>query len=246
VARRTALPALLLAAAAAAGPAAAEPGYYVVTAYDNAGARAIDFRYWSIGIPAKPTLVWPEIGFAYGVSSRWYTEVYASYIGTAASATRLGTVNWQNEYLLTQGELPVDIALHAKVIYHQVRGTGWGLEWGPVLQTDVGRTQLNANVFVERGYGDALPVPAELKYQWQVRHRWKPALHIGLQGFGELGPWDRWAPRDQQSHRAGPAIFGTLPSGSAQPFSWQAAYLLGTVYGGQRARMFSMRLLYGF
>ena len=26
----------------------ADPGYYVVTAYDNEGQRTIDFRYWSV------------------------------------------------------------------------------------------------------------------------------------------------------------------------------------------------------
>jgi hypothetical protein len=65
-------------------------------------------------------------------------------------------------------------------------------------------------------------------------------LHLGLQGFGELGAWDHWAPRDQQSHRAGPALFGTVPLGERQSLLVQATYLFGSVYG-QDARMFSMR-----
>ena len=84
-----------------------------------------------------------------------------------------------------------------------------------------------------------------MKYQWQVRYRWKPPLQFGLQGFGELGPWDRWAPRDQQSHRAGPALFGTVPIGSRQSLSYQAAYLIGSIYG-RHGDMFSMRAQYAY
>ena len=163
-------------------------------------------------MPGRPGVIWPEIGVLWGVSSRWTTELYASYVGTDWSGSRLDTLNWQNELLLTQGELPFDLALHARAMEHQARvGGGRGLEWGPVLQTDVGRTQLNANLFVERTWGAAEAASTELKYQWQVRHRYRPGLHFGAQGFGELGPWDHWSPVNRQSHRAGPAIFGTLP-----------------------------------
>jgi len=86
--------------------------------------------------------------------------------------------------------------------------------------------------------------PTQLKYQWQVRHRWKPWLHFGAQGFGELGPWDRWSPHDAQSHRAGPALFGSIDAGPGV-IGWQAAYLLGKTFG-QRGDMFTLRLKYDF
>jgi hypothetical protein len=49
----------------------ADPGYYVVTAYDNAGLRTVDFRYWTVKSNGHPATRWPEIGFGYGVNSRW-------------------------------------------------------------------------------------------------------------------------------------------------------------------------------
>jgi hypothetical protein len=39
---------LAVAALLAVGAARADPGYYVVTAYDNEGQRAVDLRYWSV------------------------------------------------------------------------------------------------------------------------------------------------------------------------------------------------------
>ena len=239
-------PALLcLSMAAASGAAVADPGYYVVTAYDNEGARTVDLRYWTVKSPGSPATLWPEIGLGYGVTSRWYTEFYASFIGTMDTAMKQSTLNWQNEYLLTQGQYPVDVAIHAALTKYADADDGYAVEYGPVLQTDFGRTQVNVNVFFEHTYGEYASSHTQMKYQWQLKHRWKPTLQFGLQGFGELGDWSHWSPRDQQSHRAGPALFGSLPVGRGQTIVYQAAYLIGSTYA-QHGRMFSMRIQYAF
>ena len=56
---------------------------------------------------------------------------------------------------------------------------------------------------------------------------------------------NRWAPRDQQSHRAGPVIFGQVPLGNGRAINDQAAYLVGTIFG-QHGDMFSMRVQYTY
>ena len=213
----------------ACGGAAADPGYYVVTAYSDKGLRTVDFRYWTTKFPGRPEVIWPELGFGYGVTDRWYSEFFASWIDSSAMDTHVSSWNWQNDYLLTQGQYPIDLALHSQLI--RKTGGRWAMEFGPVLQTDVGRTQLNFNVFLDRPFHDAIPRPTGLKYQWQLRYRWQPGLHLGLQGFGELGPWDDWSPRSQQSHRAGPALFGKLAVGDGVALNWQLGYLRGKTYG---------------
>lgn len=228
-----------------ASTAMADPGYYLVSVYSNEGEKSIDFRYWTVKHPGSPAVVWPEIGLGYGVTSRWYTEVYASYIGSSDSATRLSTMNWQNDVLLTQGQYPFDLAVHTNFIANRERSRGYALELGPVFQTDVDRIQLNANVFFERNYQSAAPSQTRLKYQWQAKYRWKPAFQFGLQGFGELGEWDNWSPRDRQSHRAGPMISGAWPLGAGQSIKYEAAYLSGSIYGSQGS-MFSTRVQYVF
>ena len=101
--------ALLLAGCAAAH---AEIGYYVVTAYDNAGKVAVDFRYWTVKLPNRKETVWPELGLSWGVNSRWTSEVLLSYVGARSGPLTAETLNWQNDVLLTQGEWPFDLALH--------------------------------------------------------------------------------------------------------------------------------------
>jgi len=225
--------------------ALADPGYYVVTAYDNEGQRSVDFRYWTVKSPGSPAVLWPEVGVGYGVTSRWYTEVYESFIGTMDTAFKGSSLNWQNEFLLTQGGLPVDIAMHATLIRYPDADDGTTLEYGPVLQTDVGRTQLNLNLFFEHTWGEYASARTQMKYQWQAKYRWTPAVQFGAQGFGELGDWAKWAPRDQQSHRVGPALFGRWEVGRGQALLYQAAWLVGSTYG-ENGNMFSLRVQYAF
>jgi hypothetical protein len=233
--------ALAVAAALSASAALADPGYYVVTAYPDAGRTAVEFRYWNVAAKGWPETIWPEFGVTYGINSRWTTGLLASWIGASGQATRVSSWNWSNDVLLTQGEWPVDVALHAQWIRAAEHGGTQSVEIGPALQTDVGRTQLNANLLFERRSG----APTLLKYQWQVRHRTQPGLHLGAQGFGELGPWADWSAAAGQSHRAGPALFSHLVLDEQRTLDLQAAYLFGRVYD-LRADMLSVRVQFGF
>ena len=218
--------------------AQADPGYYVVTPYPEGGVRSLDVRYWTVKFPRRPEVVWPELGVGYGFNDRWYSEVFASWIGSSQMATRVSSWNWQNEIMLTQGEWPVDVALHLQAIRNV--GVGNTLEFGPVLQTDIGRTQLNFNAMFERSSVGGALQPTQLKLQWQVRHRAWPGLHVGAQGFSEVGTWNDWSPARLQSHRAGPALFGNLAMGDGATLHLQGAWVFGKVYG-QRARMLTLR-----
>ena len=201
-------------------------------------------RYWAFTPAGGHVVYWPEAGIGWNVTSRWYSEVLASYIGSDRSPTTLSTWNWQNDVLLTRGQYPFDLAIHT--LYSRPRDASDvpSFEVGPVFQTEFTRTQLNANVFFVRGLGAQATEPAELRYQWQLRRGWHPLLNVGAQGFGELGPWNHWLPGDQQSHRAGPALFGHVRVGPGD-LGWQAAYLLGKTYG-IRGDMFTMRVKYEF
>lgn len=223
---RPALAGVLLASAAL--PAQADPGYYVVTPYDNAGKVILDFRYWTVKARREPEEVWPEFGIGYGVTSRWTTELFWSGIGPSSLRVRRSSVNWQNQFLLTQGEWPVDVALHLQLI--RDRDGRHSVEFGPLLQTDVGRTQLNLNLIWDIPWRRDQPAATALKLQWQVRHRAWPGVHVGAMGFAELGPWRDALSADRPSHRAGPALFLTHPDG---PRTWklQAGWLWGKTYG---------------
>jgi len=223
---------------------AADPGYYVVTVYDNPGIRTLDLRYWTFTPTGGHIVYWPEVGLGWNPTGPWYSEFLVSYIGSAQTPTIVSTWEWQNDVLLTRGQYPFDLAIHTLYSRPKDASDGSTIEFGPVFQTEFTRTQLNFNVFLARGLGAQAAQPTELRYQWQVRQHWHPLLNFGAQGFGELGPWDHWLPAQQQSHRAGPAIFGHVPVGPGD-LGWQAAYLWGKTYG-MRGDMFTMRVKYEF
>lgn len=238
---------LLLALAAAALPpaAGAATGYYLVSTYDVEGQQSVDFKYWNADLRPGPSVSSPEIGYGYGVTSRWYTEVIASWIRVHGRSDKLAGLAWQNDYMLTQGQYPFDLALHTTVERHRDSARGYGVEFGPVLQTEIGRTQFNANLFFQRDYHTERAGDMELTYQWQVKHRWKSWFQPGIQGFGELGKWNGWLPHKRQSHRAGPAVIGGREVGAGRELKYEAAWLIGK-NSARSAQSFTLRLQYIF
>ena len=155
--RQTGAIVLLGLGASMVAPAAlADPGYYVVSVYESEGVARADFRYWTVKLKGSSTVIWPEIAVGYGVNKRWYTQVLASYIGSADSATRPSNLQWQNDFLLTQGQFDVDLALHTLLVRYYDNG-GNALEFGPAMQTEWGRMRFNANLILERPWGLARP-----------------------------------------------------------------------------------------
>ncbi|PHV06887.1 hypothetical protein CSQ96_12930 [Janthinobacterium sp. BJB412] len=234
---------LLLLAAALPALAHADTGYYLVSVYDVEGQASLDYKYWNAHYATR-TVAAPELGVGYGVTARWYTELYATWVKFNGEGARLSAQSWQNDYLLTQGQYAFDLALHTKVERPRERANGYGLEWGPVLQTEIGRTQFNLNLFFQRDYRAVAGGPTELAYQWQVKHRWKSWLQFGLQGFGEVGKWNDWLPAERQSHRYGPAVFGGRDVGGRE-LRYEAAYLVGK-NSARTAKSFTMRVQYIF
>lgn len=231
---------LLVLAALLPQIALAETGYYMVTTYDVEGQASIDYKYWNAHYKNSPNTASPEIGFGYGVTSRWYTELITQWFQRDGRQTRNTGFEWQNDFLLTQGQYDVDVALHTLVERARRRENGYYVEFGPVLQTQIWRTQFNFNLFFQREMDNGQHNDTELAYQWQVKQRWKPWFSPGLQGFGEVGKWNDWLPSKQQSHRVGPAFFGEVGH-----FKYEAAYLFGK-NSGRVANSFSMRVQYQF
>ena len=225
--------------------AVASPGYYLVTTYDQEDEASIEFEYWNVKSHTGPAVNSPEIGLGYGVTSRWYTELFVADFHADGGPTTLSNFSWQNDFMLTQGQYPVDVAIHTLIKRYHNTDSGIGFEFGPVLQTDIDRLQLNGNLFFERNYQDVQSNRMQMKYQWQARYRWKTLFSYGLQGFGELGEWRHWAPYDEQSHRIGPAVFSTVHLAHEQDIKFDAAVLGGSI-SGKHAKTFVMRAQYNF
>ncbi|MEJ6000418.1 hypothetical protein [Paucibacter soli] len=227
--RAGALAALAISTLCAPSLVKAGPSDYVLTPIVEEGEREIDFKAGTAKSRDGERESKYSLGFGWGVNSRWFSEFYVLWHKEAGEKFGFDAWEWENKFQLTEtGKYPVDLGFLLEIERPKDRSEGYELRWGPLLQADLSSSlQANLNLLwgkhvrVSEGQG------TQLSYQWQLKQRWQPELEYGLQGFGELGAWRHWAPAAEQSHVAGPALFGKVRVGAHQAIKYNAGLLFG-------------------
>jgi hypothetical protein len=237
--RAGALAALALQILSTSMPAQAGPSDYVHTPLVQEGEREIDFKAGTARNRDGTRESASSLGFGYGVNSWWFTEVYGKWHKEPGEPHGFDAWEWENRFQLTDtGKYPVDVGFLFEIERPKDRSEGYEYRWGPLLQTDITpMVQANLNLLVEKHIRASAPSPAELGYQWQLKYRWHPNFQYGLQGFGEVGPASHWSPSDEQSHIAGPAIFGKVRTGQRQFLNYNAGLLFGVGDGSPKTTL---------
>ena len=240
-----------LALGALFSPVFAGPNEYVYPATVEAGEREIDVKFGTRNSKDRDNdASAASIGLGYGVNEHWFTEVYLKYARGPGGPNEFDAIEWENRFQLTEtGKYPLELGWLLEIERPQDRSEGYELKWGPLFQTDFGKTQWNANLLFERNYRSAEPSHATAYYQVQGKYRYLKEFQFGFQGFGDLGRWDDWSVRRNQGHRFGPAVFGKLALENKQAIKYNAAYLMGknAIDGqGVRGNTFRMQLEYEF
>ena len=208
-------------------PANAGPADYVYSPAVEYGEKEIDFKLGSAKKDEDPRESAASVGFGWGAKEWWFTEVYLKYKRENGEGTKYDAIEWENKFQFgTPGEYPIDLGFLIEVERPRNHAEGWEVKWGPLLQTEFGKIQLNGNLLFQRSYRAEQASDTNFLYQWQAKYRWRPEFEFGLQGFGEMGKWNDWAPSEERIHKIGPAIFGKLRSGSNQVIKYNAAWLL--------------------
>ncbi|MGK2897390.1 MAG: hypothetical protein ACSLE9_01695 [Burkholderiaceae bacterium] len=214
----------------------AGPADYVVTPIVEEGEREIDVKAGSAKSRDGSRESAYSVGFGWGATSWWFTEIYAKSHKEPGAAHAFDAWEWENKFQLTEtGKYPVDIGLLLEIERPKDRSEGYEYRWGPLLQADLGSSvQANLNFLIEKHIRNAEAAKATLGYQWQVKYRWHPEFEFGFQGFGDVGPWNEWKPSSEQSHIAGPAIFGRVHVAERQAVRYNAGLLFGMNNGSPR------------
>ncbi|MES2364602.1 MAG: hypothetical protein V4563_01770 [Pseudomonadota bacterium] len=234
----------LISASAFAGPAD-----YVYTPMVEHGEKEIDFKFGTAKLPSGDTTTVGSLGFGYGATPYWFTEVYLKTEQSGASP-RLNILEWENKFQLTEtGKYPIDVGLITELEYPlNLHGEPSEFKIGPLFQTQIDKLQLNGNLLLESKFGGSNAATTTVfQYQWQAKYRWKQQLEFGLQGFGEMGVWNKWSPSSEQEHKLGPAIFGKIPlrQGVREAIKYNAAWLIGTTQATPH-NTFRMQVEYEF
>jgi hypothetical protein len=234
--RAGAVAALAMSSLCAPLPAAAAPSDYVTTPIVEEGEREIDFKAGTSKLRDGTRESKYSAGLGLGVNSWWFTEVYAIWHKEPGAQHGFDAWEWENKFQLTEsGKYPVDVGFLFEIERPKNRSEGYEYRWGPLFQADVTPTvQANFNLLFEKHIRTSESSKAELGYQWQVKYRWRPSFEFGVQGFGDVGPWNDWEKKSDQPHVAGPAIFGRIGLGGRQAIKYNAGLLFGMTDGAPR------------
>lgn len=159
----------------------------------------------------------------YGVTPRWFTELAVFYSKAPGSGGQIDEIKSENIIVLTEpGEHWMDVGVIAEFVHNRVEGFN-EIEFGPLLQKQVGREQFNLNFEFARELVDG--AQTQVGYSWQWKHRGNPRAEFGLQGFGDLGPIGHIG--EQHEFKLGPALFGTARLPSGHKLKYDGAVLFG-------------------
>lgn len=209
--------------------ALAGPSDYVISPIVEEGEREIDFKAGTAKMRDGSRESAYSLGLGLGVNSWWFTEVYGKWHKEPGARHGFDAWEWENKFQLTPtGKYPVDVGFLFEIERPKDRSEGYEYRWGPLLQADLGTSvQANLNLLIEKHVRAEAAGKAELGYQWQLKYRWHPEFEYGLQGFGDVGPWNHWEPHSEQPHIAGPALFGKVRVGQKQVIKYNAGLLFG-------------------
>jgi len=172
-----------------------------------------------------------ELGVAARPRRGWASELSAEFGRDGVGRLRVTALEWENRIALTAPVGPWHAAWLLAVEHaFDDDERGWALHTGPLLEWRDATVGARWNLLFERRLGEPA-ASTGLAYRWELRDRRPRTVAWGLQGDGELGRWNDWAPRAQQAHRIGPALFAQAPA----DISVGAALLAGL--GGAAPRL---------
>lgn len=229
-----ALPLLSSPMAALAGPADQVYSPIVVER-----ERELEFKAGTLKQRDGTRLDAQSLSLGWGVTSWWFTELAAKWHKEPGQNHGFDAWEWENRFqLLETGSHAFELGLLLEIERPSARSEGYELRWGPLLQVDFSdKLQGNLNLLVEKHYRSSEPSPAELGYQWQLKWRAQPAFEFGAQGLGALGPWRHWQPRAEQTHLAGPALFGRVRLAPGTALKYSAGLLFGLNQSSPRTQL---------
>lgn len=176
------------------------------------------------------------LGFGVGVTQHWFTELAITYRWQSPVGTGLDAFEWENILQIGEpGQWPVDIGMvfNVEKPYEASRNSrqteGSSIRFGPLLQKDVGKVEVNFNFIVTRFVQSSEFSTTQFGYQSQIKYRYSPPLEVGIQAFGKVNSHEQaWAPYPDQVLRVGPVVLGRLAMPRERSLSYNLAILFGT------------------
>jgi hypothetical protein len=164
------------------------------------------------------------------VNSWWLTE-FEGEGGRdpgPGNRNRFTALTWENLFQLTEpGEHWADVgffAEYSRALSHQ---SADDINFGPTVSKVWGRTVNTLNLFLAKDVGGHAAGRPQLSLAWQTRLTLDPLIEPGIEIYSSPGALAHFNALQQQDHRAGPVLYGTLRSFGTSKLKYELGYLFG-------------------
>ncbi len=156
-----------------------------------------------------------------GVQPRWFTEIVLEYEDPAHENGSVTEVEWENIIQLTeQGRHASDWGVLLTYAHSREKGHADKLEFGPLMQMELGRQLWTNNLIFEREVGNNASDEVEWKFASRLQRRLNPHFEPALEVF-----------TSEDELQAGPAVLGQARLGAKRTaYRWRAAVLAGLTH----------------
>lgn len=167
-----------------------------------------------------------EVG--YGITDRWFSSLFFELEKEPNETLRDSAVAWENIIQLTeQGEGFVDFGLYFEYEAATRKGHADKIEGKFLLEKETGNFVHTANLILEKQIGDNSEDGTELGYAWRTKYRYRQALELAIEAFGEFGEIRDFNGWSEQEHVIGPVILGKFDIGTMTHIKYELGYLFG-------------------
>lgn len=148
----------------------------------------------------------------YGVTDRWFTEIYGEIEKNAGQEEfDFTTIEWENILqLFEQGQYWVDAGLYLAYETTVRDQDPEKLEAKILLEKSLPHFTHTANFIFEKEMGDGNEADLEGGFAWSSRYRWKEYLEPGIEFHAYFGELKESNSYQNQKHQLGPVIYGKL------------------------------------
>ena len=167
-----------------------------------------------------------KYAIGYGVTDRWFTEVYGEWEKDPETGEGLEyeATDWENRFQLSEpGAWWADTGLYFEYEFASKSEHADKIEGKLLLEKQFGDFVHTVNFILEKEVNGKEEAGLEGGFAWSGRYRWKQWLEPGVEWHSDLGELNHTGDFDAQKHQLGPVIYGKL----ADHIKYDVGYLFG-------------------
>ncbi len=172
-----------------------------------------------------------QFSVGYGVTDRWFTELYSKFEREPQDHTTFDAWEWENIFQLTErGEYWLDVGSSLAYEWTPQSNRADTIETRLLLEKDMDKTSHILNVILEKDIGSGPKASLESTVLWSSRYNLSRYFEPGFEISSDFGELKDTGSFDEQKHSIGPTAYGKIPlhlTNRADSLKYRVGYLVG-------------------